>query len=153
MGSTYKTSLANIFSLQKRALKLCKWKRKCTSEISDNPGTDKVNHHSIFKVCARLSIYNLNKFLILKFIYQVLNHLSPLCFYSFFTLKTSIHSHNTRTDEYLTLFLKSAESNVKKLSLSVRGPVLWNSIPCHIRSSESLRLFSKHLKEFLIANS
>ena len=49
---------------------------------------------SLFQLLSKLSIFDINKFLVAKFIYQVVNHHSPSCFDSFFKFSSSLHSHH-----------------------------------------------------------
>jgi len=105
---------------------------------------------SIFKQANRLSIYDINKFQIAKFIYQVLNKLSPSSFYPMFSLVSSIHSYNTRAEETQKLFLKHTKTNIRKFAISVRGPQVWNELPEHIKTPSTIDLFHIKLKKYLI---
>ena len=146
-ASTYKTSLSKIYILQKRALKLCMGKRH-QYNITNQVNTPE--NKSIFKQANRLSIYDINKFQIAKFIYQVLNKLSPSSFYPMFSLVSSIHSYNTRAEETQKLVLKHAKTNIRKFAISIHGPQVWNELPEHIKTLSTIDLFHIKLKKYLI---
>ena len=102
-----------------------------------NPYTKQVNNtenKSIFIQANRLAVFVINKFQTAKFIYQVIKKLSPTPFFKMFSFVSSIHSHNTRAEDTQKLFLKHAKSNVRKFSISVRGPQIWNELPDSIKT-------------------
>ena len=148
-GSTYKTSLAKMYNIQKKALKLCyepktffNNKRKCTPHNHANAAKSS----SIFKTCNKLSIYSIIKCQTAIFVYKTLNKLSPPCFHSLFKSVPFVHSHSTRFHENNNLFITQARSNYKKFAISVRGPLLWNSLPPEIKNSDSLSIFKTKIK-------
>jgi len=142
-ASTYKTSLSKLYILQKKALRLC----SSTSVKNVMLGQNKI---SIFQTNNKLSIFDLNKYQTVKFIYFVINKQSPSCFWSLFSLTSMIHSHSTRSEEKNLLFLRQAKTNIRKFSISVQGPIIWNSIPAAIREINSEVLINKSLKKYLL---
>jgi len=145
-ASTYKTSLSKTFILQKRALKLCMGKHYCYNTYNNQINTN--SNKSIFTQSKKLSIFDINKLQTAKFIYQVINKLSPPSFFSLFSLISSVHSYKTRNEESKKLFLKHAKSNVRKFSISVRGPQIWNELPEPIRIIPSVDSFHVALKKY-----
>jgi len=151
-ASNYKTTLSKIYSLQKRALKLCNGIKSYTPYFNQGPN----NHNtlrkgkSVFHSNNKLSVYDINKYQIGSFTYKTLNNLSPSCFKAFFTQISNIHSHNTRAESRNDLFTKPAKTNSRKFAISVRAPVIWNDIPITIRNSSSLSQFSINLKKFYV---
>ena len=150
-ASTYKTTLQNIYNLQKRVLKLCigkknnyKYPFKCQI-LTQNP-------ISIFAKTNRLSIFDLNKIQTAKFIFQTIHKLSPPCFTDIFSLVSNVHSHNTRAERRHDLFHKHAKTNSRKITVSVRGPILWNSIPVNIRAIMSVFVFLTFLKRHFLSS-
>jgi len=151
-ASNYKTTLSKIYSLQKRALKLCQGIKSYIPYFKQGPN----NHNtlqkgqSIFHSNSKLSVYEINKCQIASFTYKTLNNLSPLCFKAFFTQISNVHSHNTRAESRNDLFTKPAKTNSRKFAISVRAPVIWNDIPITIRNSSSVSQFSINLKKFYV---
>jgi len=134
-ASTYKSSLTKIYSLQRRVLKICRY-------------TYKVYNISIFKFCNRLSIYDLNKMSIAKFVFSAVHNTLPACFANYFVNLSEVHHHRTRQSN--KLFLNYAKTNIRRFSISIAGPSLWNSIPENFKSLSSLYLFVKNYKIFLL---
>ena len=133
-SSTYKSALRKIYLLQKRALKIC---------------TLSVKHKGInlFTKFHKLTIYDLNLLQIAKFVYKSVNDMSPYSSIHHFQEVAAIHHHNTRMNK--KLFSKNFKTNIRKFSLSIQGPILWNSIPDHIQHAFSLNKFSSLCKQFL----
>jgi len=102
---------------------------------------------SIFKQSNKFSVFDINKFQIIKFIFQVLNNLSPPCFADLFTRTSSVHTHKTRSEDKNNLFLRQAKTNFRKFGLSVRGPQIWNELPITLKSISSPNVFYKNLKK------
>jgi len=134
-GATYKISIQKIYNLQKKALKLCSGKtssqRIYRSGLINKPAI--CTNKSIFQSTKKLSVYNINKYQTVIFIYKTLHNLSPTCFQNLFKLLSNVHSHNTRAEGKNNLFAQNAKHTLRKFALSVRAPTLWNSIPSSIR--------------------
>ena len=150
-ASTYKTTLLKTYSLQKRALKL--WFGRKFQNTRNNYQTVERNSLSIFKQANRLSVFDLNKWQIAKFVYQALNKISPSCFHQMFSFTSSAHSHNTRSDAAHNLFIQQAKYNLRKFSISVRGPEIWNELPITCRLVSSIDTFYSKIKQYFITAS
>ena len=137
-ATTYKTSLITIASLQKRALKIC-----CR--------TDKQVGCSIYKQSNRVSIFDLNKMCIAKFVFSSLLNTLPSCFNNYFINVSAVHQHCTRQTSQL--FLSYARTNIRRFSISIAGPIVWNSIPNTLKLLHSMYSFCKLYKTFLLDNS
>ena len=138
-ASTYKTTLSKLFCLQKRALRIC------TSAAKDSPSA------ALFINTNKLTIYDINKFQVAKFIYCFYNSLLPRVFNSMFNLVDRIHQYKTRNEG--KLFTHHCKTNIRKFSIGIAGPSLWNSIPINIKESFSLPIFESHLRKLLIVSS
>jgi len=136
-GSTYKTSLNNLFILQKRALKIClRLDRKTATNL-------------VFQEARKLTIYDINKLQLAIFVYSLLNCKLPIIFNSYLHQITSIHSHNTRSN--INIFIHSVKNNLRKFSVKGQGPLIWNSLPLDLRLSTSLPVFKKSIKKYLMS--
>ena len=107
------------------------------------------NKLSIFQTCNKLSVLDINKYQTITFIHSVIMKQTPSCFWSMFSPVSAIHSHSTRSEEKNNLFLHQAKTNFRKFSITVRGPLIWNSIPNMVRDITSELLFKKNLKKYL----
>jgi len=135
-GSACQSTLKRLYILQKRALKICTlrdWK---------------VSSDELFKDCNKVSLININKIQIAKFVFSFINNQLPPCFKDFFRINTNVHNHFTRNNN--NMFNVFSKTNIRKKSLSVMGPVLWNSLPEHIKSLCSLPVFLKRYKLSLL---
>ena len=135
-GSTYVTSLVNICSLQKRALRLC------YGMVSKKGST------KLFAKSERLSITNYNKFLIGKFMYMLLyGHCSPNI-HNIFNL-ANLRSVRVSTRNSHKLHIQYARTNLRKFSFNIRGALIWNEIPDNIKAATSVAQFSRLYKTLL----
>ena len=139
-GNTYKTSLSNIYRLQKRALKLCHGIQIQTKHV-DN----------LFMITNKLSFYNIHKLQTAKLVFQYLHESStlPKCISSLFKKNSDIHNFNTRSIDNWCLHTQFGRLNIRKVSTKIYAPVLWNTIPNHIRQINTFPLFMKSYKLFL----
>ena len=106
-AATYKTALKRIYVIQKRALKVCLERKSATYPKCQTNS----NMNSVFVTSNRLSIYNLNKLQTVKFIYQVINKTAPICLLNILAPLSTIHSHNTRSENRNNLFLRQCRTN------------------------------------------
>ena len=68
-----------------------------------------------------------------------------------FNLISSVHNHNTRSNNGTNLYISTVKSNLGKTPFSYSGPRIWNTIPLDIRASSTYKF--KHLyKDNLLLN-
>jgi hypothetical protein len=75
-------------------------------------------------------------------------NLLPENFRDYFPAIAAVHTHYTRGSN--GLIVPFARTNIKKNSISVSGPYLWNKLPINIRASQSLYIFKSRLKSFIL---
>ena len=72
---------------------------------------------------------------------------APDCFHKFFSLKSTVHCHNTRQSTRGDLFLANINtSQYGLISIRYLGAKLWNELPITLRTSPSKFTFKKSLK-------
>ena len=119
-------------------------------------------HHTdpLFFKLEILKVYDVFKLQLSKFIFNCLHLYAPINFHNWFTLNHNIHNYNTRSNFFdidkdinsSNLFIINARTTHYGLKLlKVFGPKIWNSIPKHIRSNQSVLSFKYYLKKHLIA--
>ena len=137
-GNTFKTHLLNLNRMQKRALRLC----------SNNKSLSKTD---IFTFHNKLSISNLNKLQSLLIVYKsiYLPSTLPTAISSLFKSSAQVHQINTRSGEGNCLFKEFARLNIRKYSLRIQGPILWNRLPLSLRVLNSIAQFKINLKSHL----
>jgi hypothetical protein len=94
-----------------------------------------------------LPLFNINDLQVGCFVYRCVNRLLPGYFCDMFKFNELIHSHNTRNSQNLHLF--SHRLTLRRHTVTVIGPVLWNSIPSDLRSVPAIHLFKKEYKKFM----
>ena len=140
-GNTYKTYTLNIIRLQKRALRLC--------TVRTN-----LNTVELFAVTQRLPFVHLHNFQVALTVFKYLhNELAlPKCISSLFKKIPDIHLHHTRSVDGMSLHTHFGRLNVRKNSLKICAPLVWNKIPPRIRQILNLSTFKKHYKTFLLSS-
>ena len=102
----------------------------------------------LFIANQMLDVYDINDYMVSIFMYKHIKSNIPTLFSTFYQKNNSIHGHNTRTSD--DLYVPMAKTNVRKFSIRIKGPLVWNSIPTAIRNCKSLFIFKKALKKFLV---
>ena len=131
-----KATLKKTYSLQKRAVRI----------ISYTPKQDNVL--PIFKTKKILSVYEINIFAVLNFMYRHQMMALPTPCLLYFDIIS--HSHNTRLSR--SGFDQGfACRQVSTFNIVYRGPRLWNSINItEIKLCNDIELFKKKCKKFLL---
>ena len=150
-ASTYKSSLAKIISLQKRALRACLGKPNSRFKPNQPIPAPLVQKPSVFQSCNKLTVSNIFKLQVAKFVFQVLHKISPVQFSPLFRFNSVLYNTNTRSEN--KLFQPYARTNFRKFSISVTGPNIWNSLPQDLRSIQSYTVFVKRIKKYLASSS
>ena len=125
-----------LFKIQKKAVRIiskCKW-----------------NCHSspLFKTNRILNIFDINKLQAGCFVYKSLNCLLPLTFDNYFLQNSLLHTHNTRSHSSLHLFYHRTKA--RSNCIKIFGSKFWNSLPVPIRESNSIYIFKRKLKSYLL---
>jgi len=138
-ANTCKTYTENIFRLQKRAL------RRCFQSKSY------LKSETLFLNSNKLSFANINKMQIAQIVFQYVHHITSLPEYiaCLFKQISDVHQYSTRSLDTLCLFTQFGRTNLRKNSLKVFAPLLWNEIPIHLRQLKSIYSFNKNYKIFL----
>ena len=103
----------------------------------------------LFEGAKILNIYQINKYLIGKFMFNVHNSNTLDIFTSLFAYNSSIHEHNTRQSTHLHVPL--VKRDLSKTCLSYRGTVIWNDILKHnIKINEIEHVFCRDVKDKLM---
>ena len=131
--------LLNIHRLQKRALKVC-----CDDK--------KVKSDSLFGILKKLTVKNINSLQVGQLVHRFYYNLCvlPLGIASLFEKSSDVHGHLTRAANNMSLFCYFGRLNIRKNSVKIFAPLLWNSIPVLLRQIASIVLFKKKYKYFLL---
>ena len=99
----------------------------------------------LFEELKMLSIFQINKYVIGKFMLNVYNSSTLEVFLCMFAYNSSIHSHETRQSAHFHIPLIKKE--LSKSSINYRGAVIWNDIlKCNVNTNCSEYVFCKDFK-------
>ena len=159
-GSACVTELDKILILQKRAVRIMTNNSHYSSQGPLAPS------NPLFSDLKILKINDVFKLHVAKFIYSCLSRTTPSLFFDWFYLNYTIHEHATTSNTVIhqenyfdtgvvsyTNILHIRYSRLVNYGaklLKVAGPILWNSLPPHIRVSTSLNSFKYALKIYLL---
>ena len=138
-GNTCVTYLRKLHILQKRIVRVL--------------AGVKPREHSepLFKNLKLLTIFQINIYVIGKFMYQVYHKKTLNVFLSMFSFNSAVHNHNTRQSSHY--HLPPANKNLTKSSLHYRGAVIWNVIKsCDVPTDVSMGVFSQKFRHSIINN-
>ena len=137
-GSTHKSKLNKLYGLQKHACKVVNFKSKYDSG------------ERVLKSMNIINIFDLNIMHHLIFMFKLKNRQLPEIFQSYFEPNVSIN-YNLRSNSSGNFCLPAKHSKFTEHSIYYRGPKLWNIFSDkEIKSSKSLFIFKRRLKDFLL---
>ena len=106
---------------------------------------------ALFEDVKILDIFQMNKYLIGKFMFNVYKSTSLDIFMSMFVYNSSIHDHDTRQSSHFHAPLIKKE--LSKANVRYRGAVVWNYIMnCKVKTNESDYVFCKDLSRCVVKN-
>ena len=137
-GSTYQSHLNRIIVLQKKIIRII-------------PKAVSFDAHTgvLFKEQVILKFSDIYLYQIGKFMYLFKRSLLPNYFRDMFTLASQIHSYKTRNSNLF--YIPYCRTNLRKFSIRFQGPTFFNLLSREIQNSESISLFGKRLKKFLLS--
>ena len=113
-GSTYKLDLRKPQVLQNKAVRIITGSSRKTSI------------DWMYNEYRILRLYEINLYLLGKFMLKAFHEDVPNVFDNFFTYDYTIHEHNTRSAQHLHTPL--CVSNLTKTGIRYQGPIIWNNI-------------------------
>lgn len=136
-GSAARTVLKPIYVLQKKAVRLI---TRSDYKAHANP---------IFKKLNILTIYDIHKLEVAKYMYKVSKQ-SAIGRNAPFNLLSSLHSHSTRSSTNLNYFIPRAKTETGKKSKQILGARIWSEVPSVIKGY-SFSNFVKKYKQHLLS--
>jgi hypothetical protein len=137
-GNTYHSHIDKLVKLNNKILRILQNKPLRTHNIE------------LYKSYDTLPLPQLHTYQILLFVHKFIHHplQLPEALSSYFTRNNSIHNYNTR--EHGSLHLESIYTSYGKKVIVHKGSVLWNALPNHLKSTQSVSLFKNRLKNHII---
>ena len=105
----------------------------------------------LFKEQEILKFSDIYLYQVGKFMYLFKRSLLPNYFRDMFTLASQLHSHYTRNCNLF--YIPPCRTNIRNFSIRFQGPMLFNSLSPEIQNGESISLFAKRFKKFLLSLS
>ena len=137
-GIAKDTIIEKLFILQKRAIRLCT--NSCSRTHTD----------PLFFKLGLLKLSDINKYQTLIFMFKYKHSILPPSCMSFVTVSNSNRAYSTRNTSY---FVRSnCRTDVRKRSLAIRGPILWDALPKDAQDCVSLVKFEKTIKNLYLQN-
>ena len=135
-GSTNRTNLKKINSLQKHAIRIIHSK-------------DRLAHaRELFRESKILNVFQLNILNNLVFMHKIKSQTAPKIFQNKFRKPTHKYPTNFSTSNYSIPPFKLSKS---KYRISIRGPTLWKKIPTNSeKMQESVTVFKKYMRRKLL---
>jgi len=130
-GNTYPTYLHDLEILNNKVLRILQFKpmEYSVSKLYEHYNT--------------LQIEDLHSYKLLNLIHRYFNDRGslPRVFENYFTINSSVHTHNTRTKN--SIHMTHHETKFGTRCITVHGSKLWNSIPNDIKYTTSKRKFQE----------
>jgi len=139
-GNANKTKLLKLNNLHNKIIKLIKEKIK------------RENKPKLEQLTPLLSIEQIFKLEIGKFMFRYYNKQLPICFLQYFKTIDSIHNYSTRLSKQNNYFLPRYRLKQSQKLLTYSGAKLWSEIPSDIKKL-SFKNFTKKLKTYLTSDS
>ena len=135
-GINYPSSLERISLIQKKLVRIitCSPFRAHTGPL--------YFANKILKVC------DINDYMIGTFMYECLNGNIPDIFRNYFQINAAVHDHNLRNAN--DLHVPYGRLDIRIFSIRVTGANLWNSLPLFVNNSQSIHIFKKNMRHYLI---
>lgn len=137
-ASTYRSRLASLTTLQKRALRII-----CKAPF-------RAHTKNLFLNLDILPFECINKLQVGLFMYKCHMHLLPVGFGHWFRTNSEVHGYLTRS--YKKFHQQSARTNIRQHSVRIYGPVLWNSLPIELTVLPTIHQFKNRLKVYFMSN-
>ena len=138
-GQCNETLLDRLQTLQNRA-----------ARVIANISYEAADHNSLLCDYGWLNVRNLIRLDLGVFMNKTQKGLAPDVFYDLYHSVTELHSYNTRSADNGNLQIPLTNLRAGEKAISVSGARIWNNIPNRVKQAQSLDVFKRELKEYLI---
>ena len=135
-GKNYPSSLERISLIQKKLVRI----------ITCSPF--RAYTEPLYFATKILNVCDINDYIIGTFMYECLKGNIPDIFRNYFQRNAAVHDHNLRNAN--DLHVPYGRLDIRKFSIRVTGANLWNSLPLFVKNSQSIHIFKKNMRHYLI---
>ena len=135
-GENYTTTLDRLILLQKKLIRI----------VTCSPFG--AHTEPLFFANRILNVTDINDYTIGTFMYEYIFGNVTDIFNNCFQRNRDIHGLNNRNAD--DLHVPYGRLDVRKFSIEIAGPKLWNSIPLYIKNSASTNLFKRNMRAYLL---
>ena len=135
-GKNYTTTLDRLILLQKKLIRI----------VTCSPF--RAHTEPLFFANRILNVTDINDYTIGTFMYEYIDGNGTDIFNNYFQRNRYIHGLNIRNAD--DLHVPYGRLDVRKFSIKIAGPNLWNSIPLYIKNSTSTNLFKRNMRAYLL---
>ena len=136
-GSTFKTYLKKLTTLQNKAVKI----------VGGGKYFDHATpYYSKLRILTLVDLLKLEKAL---FVFKYRSKAPPSAFKNYFS--AVYNDRSTRSVIQTNYFIPFTKSTMLQRSIKYQGPIVWNSLDLNIKKRNSLKLFKYHLKKSLLS--
>jgi len=139
-GNAGPTNLQPLQILQNRFIKIMLMLPKRTPTIQLYKDASLLNLSSLYKLQVLLPVHKLMKS----------PEIMPSTLVPLIKSTNRLHSHSTRSNNTLSLFVEATSSTFRHKSFAIQGPILWNNLPNSLRELNFFSTFKRKLFEFLL---
>ena len=134
-GTNYPSCLERIYLIQKKLVRI----------MTCSPF--RAHTEPLYFANKVLNIYDINDYIIGTFMYECLHGNIPDIFRNYFQRNADVHDHNLRNVN--DLYVPYGRLDIRKFSVKIAGPNLWNSLPSSVKNSETVHIFKKNMRHYL----
>ena len=95
-----------------------------------------------------LNISDINDYIVGIFMYECLHGNIPDIFRGYFQRNADEHDHNLQNAN--DLYIPYGRLDIRKFSIKIAGGNLWNSLPSFVKNSQSINIFKKNMRNYLM---
>ena len=135
-GTNYPSCLERIYLIQKQLIRI----------ITCSPF--RAHTGPLYFANKILNVYDINDSIIGSFMYECLYGTIPEIFRNYFQRIADVHDHNLRNVN--DLYVPYGRLDIRKFSIKIAGANLWNSLPSFVKNSQSIHIFKKNMRRYLV---
>ena len=135
-GKNYPTSLEKLYLVQKKVIRIvtCSPYRAHTEPLC---------------IANRiLNVADINDYMIGIFMYNYMDGNVPNAFQNFFHVNRNIHDYELRNADDIQV--PYGRLDIRRFSIIIAGANLWNSLPVYVKNANTVHLFKRYLKNYLL---